>query len=713
MATSGIPSRITHHTLVAVMLMSCGVLAPVLLLMKSTFGDAALIIGTGLLAAGCSSIVGAAFSRCFDRSVCSALRWRLIIVSPWLLNPVLVAIAALQCDCTIKFAAWWSGVPLAVAVSVLSMGLLDGDIDLQQGACPPRISFLGHWLLSRLTFIGFPFCLFSLQVALYLPLRHVRPQGAEIGFCLCGICFLVGAKFCAVCACLAHERCAPGVVVVLFLAGDWTSSLNLFGIVTDEGKTDSLLLFLALAGIMQLRTALARLSLRSRWSRFFASQRSGVRDVLVISSGTGADMELGAHINAVVNREVGSQIETSDSDDEHGPGSVPDGFYEALVCVLGIPPPRAEGARRQFLCGLRNAVVSDGLNPGGGQAQAASFEGSDAVVSTPKQLAEVTSSIAVAPVVPPSGDSSHPPIHIQTDDRVCTVCQEEIRTGDLIRPLPKCPHIFHADCLEGWAKTMREATRCPTCRRPALARRAEEGAVSFQVLTACGDVSDSSFAPSRSRSISASSSYSSTMTSRNSGSDGESRSVSIAHRGRVFRTVEGGRQDGEGLRGLDVSRQPVSSLAGQQTRSQDFTRSPAVAALTASLAVSELMAIAALQYSGGAPDVAAHVLLEHRGVLQSTYGPSSRVSVAHVPDGVAEAFVSSNSDLAACQTALQSQLGALYQSGILPVTPWAELTSSERVHVFQFALEDVARKLNSRILAAEAPAFRAVQAYAF
>eukprot|EP00927_Polykrikos_kofoidii_P039124 TRINITY_DN3354_c0_g2_i1.p1 TRINITY_DN3354_c0_g2~~TRINITY_DN3354_c0_g2_i1.p1 ORF type:complete len:725 (-),score=90.51 TRINITY_DN3354_c0_g2_i1:270-2381(-) len=701
MAMSGIPSRITQHTLVAVMLLCCGVLAPILLLMRIALGAPAAAVGLGLLAAGCSSVIGAAFSRCFDRSECSAFQWRLMIVSPWLLNPMFVAIAALQCNCSIASSVWWSGFPLATVVSVLTgdKRLFDGDPEWQHQGCPPRMSFIAHWLISRMIFVALPLCMGSLQIAWYLPLRATLPEDAGIGLCVIGICVLVFAKFFSICSCLAHEMLARAWVLAALLAADWTGFVHLFGIIDDGSKEKIVLVLFFVAGVVQLRIALVRLSLRSRWSQVLARRRAGVRDFNGSSSTINVDVELGAHINSGVSQELVLQIESSDSDDEGGPGSLPEGFYETLVRVLGIPPPSGAGARRQFLCGLRSAVVS------GEPAQATPPEGTSTVVSTPKPLAQVASSAphandtSVAPEEAPAGASSKPPIEIRSDDRVCTVCQDEIRTGDLIRPLPKCPHIFHADCLDRWATTMRESTRCPTCRRPALARRAGDGAVSIQVLTASGNESDSSTASSRSRSTSANFGRGRAETNRTGarpgrGRAGASRSASAGASNRATLPVSGGRgrQGGGGRRGASAAGQPGTRIV---RRTQDYANSPAAATLSASLAVSEAMAIAALECSEGAPDVAAHVLLEHKGILLATYPHSAQTHVV-VPDGIAEAFVSNNPDLACCQAALESQLSMLYRLGRLPVIPWAELTTIGRVDVFRVALEDVARKLSLR-----------------
>jgi len=74
------------------------------------------------------------------------------------------------------------------------------------------------------------------------------------------------------------------------------------------------------------------------------------------------------------------------------------------------------------------------------------------------------------------------PLEISQEERLCVVCQEEIQTGEPVRPLPRCGHKFHAQCLERWALAMGESTRCPTCRRPALARKQGQGGTALSSL---------------------------------------------------------------------------------------------------------------------------------------------------------------------------------------------------------------------------------------
>eukprot|EP00397_Hematodinium_sp_SG-2012_P042505 GEMP01047033.1.p1 GENE.GEMP01047033.1~~GEMP01047033.1.p1 ORF type:complete len:473 (+),score=88.43 GEMP01047033.1:70-1488(+) len=54
--------------------------------------------------------------------------------------------------------------------------------------------------------------------------------------------------------------------------------------------------------------------------------------------------------------------------------------------------------------------------------------------------------------------------------QICTICLDSLNNGDNVRPLPKCSHMFHAACLEGWARVKMNDMLCPTCRGPGLTR---------------------------------------------------------------------------------------------------------------------------------------------------------------------------------------------------------------------------------------------------
>jgi len=47
-------------------------------------------------------------------------------------------------------------------------------------------------------------------------------------------------------------------------------------------------------------------------------------------------------------------------------------------------------------------------------------------------------------------------------DIICTICQDRMRQGELIRKLTVCNHEFHRSCLDNWL--LHRSVRCPTCR---------------------------------------------------------------------------------------------------------------------------------------------------------------------------------------------------------------------------------------------------------
>eukprot|EP00401_Gymnodinium_catenatum_P083020 CAMPEP_0117490118 /NCGR_PEP_ID=MMETSP0784-20121206/17386_1 /TAXON_ID=39447 /ORGANISM="" /LENGTH=581 /DNA_ID=CAMNT_0005284867 /DNA_START=319 /DNA_END=2064 /DNA_ORIENTATION=+ len=574
--------------------------------------------------------------------------------------------------------SWWSSLPLAVAVALLScrLQLSEGDPDWRREGCPARPSVLFLWLFSRFFFVAFPMCLLSFQVALYLPSSDMLPRGPEVDFFMCGGCVLVSAKFCAMCGSFARQRVAQAFVLLVLLSADWIGSMHMMAIIGDDAKQTLLLGHLLLAGIVQCRIALERFCLLRRWARVLSRRSIDARDGVGLP---GVDVELGAHINAdrgsasVISANA---VESSDSDDERGPGSLPDGFYEALLSILGVPSPR-ESARRQFLCGVRSAVVPHAAGEqtsrveGGTSLATVAPEGPSATAVTPTPE---PSSSSAAPAGVPEASTPGPPLDIPPDEGICTVCQEDIRTGDAVRPLPKCSHVFHAACLERWARTMRESTRCPTCRRPALSRRAAEGAVSIRDLQTSGQGEDPSPAsPSRGN-------------ARSSTGRG-------ASRGNLRSPFAAPRSDAGGASPRASPPRPGGPRPKRSGRPQNYVRSGTATSLRTSLGISEALAHAALQCAGGAPDVAANIVLEHRSLIQATFGATASTAAAAPPPGVVEAFIEANPDLAGAETPLRQQLGRLYQSSQLPFTPWVELASEGRAEVFRVVLEDVVHRL--------------------
>ncbi|CAE8634455.1 unnamed protein product [Polarella glacialis] len=466
------------------------------------------------------------------------------------------------------------------------------------------------------------------------------------------------------CACLASQKFAQAIVLVLLLSADWVSSLHILRLVGDDYKTGMLLSFLLASGVILTRSSLSRMQLRPRWTRALAQRRARQ-----VAAGRDLDVELGgASVNggagspagdaagARLSSPPGASQESSDSDDDGGPGSLPDAFHETMLVVLGLP--RAQhNARRQFLCGIRMAAVRGVPVVAAAPAECPTAE--PAVGAPGVQKAPAGAALQPESPVPPleavggaelgpDASSALPSLDISGDDRVCVVCQDEIRPGDRVRPLPKCSHVFHAACLESWARTMREATRCPTCRRPALAKKEGKGATKISELTADDDSTAGSSSGSR-----------------------PSAAAGAAERRQA----------------RPRARPPAGGRTGRPVQRGTSNQ---VAALRMTLNVTDPMAQAALDVAGGGAAVAAHILLEHRGVLD---GMSDRLLPPAVPVGVAEAVVEGNPNLAGAEAALRRQLAGLYDTGSLRRLPWSDLQAAAQAEVFKKLLEDVSRRL--------------------
>jgi len=660
--------RLFWHGLVAAVLFGSFVVAPLLLLLRETIGVPAIVLGVGLLGVGCSSLVGAALARGLDPDACTQLQWRVIAVSAWALNPVNVVCAAVLIRHT-TFCSW-SALPLGAVVLLVTcrLQLADGDHEWTNERCPLRPSVITTWLFSRAVFLGVPMCMLSFQVALYLPETRLLPQGPQIGLFVCGGCVLISAKFCTMCAALARQQLPQALMLVLLILADWVSSMNLLELVSDEVKTDLLLIQLVLAGLIQLRITLARMRL---WQRLLSawSQDAGARVVSVLG-------------------------DSSDSDDEHGPGSLAGDFHEALLGVLGIPLGREPHARRQFLCGVRTAVVKGesplpvlaappavvemgGVGGGGGggreravpsvpAAAGIDLEGGGGtampMLQGQQQGRAAAESLGELEVSETELRDMAPPLEVPESERLCTVCQEKIVTDDKVRPLPKCCHVFHADCVERWARTMRNETRCPTCRRPALTNRPGKGSVS--IATLCGNSVD--------------------------GGDG---------------TPGGPRRGSGGGSGEDSARS-----RSMRTRPTPPARRPSrsssargiypghVTTICESVNVSEALARAALEAANGVLDAAAHLLLEHRAVLEDIASTAafSRPSATLPPAGLAEALIAANPHLAGMEAALRHQIGEMRHAGRVGAAVWADLPPAgprSRAEALRAVMQDVSRRL--------------------
>lgn len=61
----------------------------------------------------------------------------------------------------------------------------------------------------------------------------------------------------------------------------------------------------------------------------------------------------------------------------------------------------------------------------------------------------------------------------------CAVCLGQVDAGEKVRQLPKCGHLFHAECVDAW---LRAHSTCPMCRAAvegpataAIAKKASSG----------------------------------------------------------------------------------------------------------------------------------------------------------------------------------------------------------------------------------------------
>lgn len=77
----------------------------------------------------------------------------------------------------------------------------------------------------------------------------------------------------------------------------------------------------------------------------------------------------------------------------------------------------------------------------------------------PRQLVSSSSSSSI---VENNKDSTMEDGKVKTseDELTCSVCLEQVNTGELVRSLP-CLHQFHANCIDPW---LRQQGTCPVCK---------------------------------------------------------------------------------------------------------------------------------------------------------------------------------------------------------------------------------------------------------
>eukprot|EP00928_Gymnodinium_smaydae_P021012 TRINITY_DN18159_c0_g1_i1.p1 TRINITY_DN18159_c0_g1~~TRINITY_DN18159_c0_g1_i1.p1 ORF type:complete len:780 (-),score=177.94 TRINITY_DN18159_c0_g1_i1:62-2401(-) len=407
-----------------------------------------------------------------------------MVLLAWLLNPVPVAFLGVEFHSAMLAAG--SALPLALALVAASapLSLVEADGDSSAGSstnsfrrpssfgtsAPMSRSFRFLMTCSsggaaRLSLIVFPLTLLSMQILLYLPW-----PAENSGFMALAWLFAVSGKFCWTCVLLSHGRIAAAVVFMMLLCADWVIALSQCGMITQRTHALLLLATIMLAGMLQLRLVLVRLQLLSRWAQALVQRRAALDD----ASQALATADFRASDNAL------GGFESFDSDDERGPLGVPSGFYDALAMLLWMPPRPEDRGRRIWLCGPRRAHVL-GAPAAGALARPPA---SEARTLGPSQASADAGEGATEEATVDAAVMELPRLDVMPADTSCAVCLEDIVTGQQVRPLPKCNHKFHSHCLEHWVATMKEETRCPTCRRPVLARRQLPGATHLEELLA-------------------------------------------------------------------------------------------------------------------------------------------------------------------------------------------------------------------------------------
>ncbi|XP_068667721.1 RING-H2 finger protein ATL52-like [Aristolochia californica] len=77
-------------------------------------------------------------------------------------------------------------------------------------------------------------------------------------------------------------------------------------------------------------------------------------------------------------------------------------------------------------------------------------------------------------------------ILVQASQQECSVCLSVFVEGEDIRQMPKCKHLFHADCIDMW---LYSHSNCPICRADVLVPPAFRGRnASREALTNFGNM---------------------------------------------------------------------------------------------------------------------------------------------------------------------------------------------------------------------------------
>ena len=115
-----------------------------------------------------------------------------------------------------------------------------------------------------------------------------------------------------------------------------------------------------------------------------------------------------------------------------------------------------------------NIPVRTRVVPVGGVAAAGAYE--DVVVHASQDMI--------------NGASTESTLEADMEDN-CTICQDRMRQGELVRKLTACEHIFHRVCIDNWLLT--RSVICPTCRHDVRNPIGSRSRITSPALAATGN----------------------------------------------------------------------------------------------------------------------------------------------------------------------------------------------------------------------------------
>ena len=126
--------------------------------------------------------------------------------------------------------------------------------------------------------------------------------------------------------------------------------------------------------------------------------------------------------------------------------------------------PRTVSAQESIGMSMLFPLFSMGLGTGNVRGTTAHFE--DVIVHTTQEVIEEMSTQQTL---------------IQDLPSMCTICQDNMRQGEIIRRLNVCNHEFHVSCIDNWL--LNRSVICPVCRHDVRVRTLSESASQAQGQT--------------------------------------------------------------------------------------------------------------------------------------------------------------------------------------------------------------------------------------